>query len=128
MAGLVITETGNALPFQPKAVPPASVATGGADAEKLQSLLISVADVEITVQNPDAPMDFDEFSLTGNLRVDDGLSDAVKDMQLNNACAVATKFESIAGVLSYSFDNSKLMPRDQADLVLGPNNACDPWP
>jgi cytosine/adenosine deaminase-related metal-dependent hydrolase len=128
LASLEITETGNALPFQPKAVPPASVATGGPDAEKLQSLLVQVDDVEITVQNSDAPMDFDEFSLTGNLRVDDGLSDAVKDMQLNNACAVATKFQAIAGVLSYSFNNSKLMPRIKADIVLGPNNNCNPWP
>ena len=75
-----------------------------------------------------APMDFDEFTLTGNLRVDDGISDAVKDMQLNNACAVATKFQSIAGVLSYSFNNSKLMPRVKADIVLGPDNNCNPWP
>ncbi|MFY0531186.1 hypothetical protein [Nannocystis pusilla] len=123
-----IVETGNVLPFDPLPVEPADIATGGAEAVTLQSMLVSVDMLTITVLNPDAPMDFDEFAVTGNLRIDDQLSDAVKDMQLNNACPVGTQFESIAGVLGYSFNNSKLQPRVKSDIVLGPNNMCNPWP
>nr|WP_276603317.1 amidohydrolase family protein [Nannocystis pusilla] len=123
-----IVETGNVLPFDPLPVEPADIATNGADAVTLQSMLVSVDMLTITVVNPDAPMDFDEFAVTGNLRIDDQLSDAVKDMQLANACPAGTQFESIAGVLGYSFNNSKLQPRVKSDIVLGPNNMCNPWP
>ena len=128
VGAVTVQETGNPLPFAPLTVDPAEVATGKPLAVPYQSLLVEAEMVEITVQNSDAPMDFDEFTITGGLRVDDGISDSVKDMQLNNACPVATKFESIAGVLSYSFNNSKLQPRVKADIVLGPNNMCNPWP
>ena len=103
----------------------------GVDDPGLQAMREVVSELlglPINYEGASGPMDFDEFTLTGNLRVDDGISDAVKDMQLNNACAVATKFQSIAGVLSYSFNNSKLMPRVKADIVLGPDNNCNPWP
>lgn len=125
---ITITETGNPLPFEPLPVDPADIATGGPDAITHQSLLVSVDMLQITTVNPDAPSDFDEFAVTGNLRIDDGLADAIKDMGLNNACVVGTQIESIAGVLGYSFDNSKLQPRVTSDIVLGPNNMCNPWP
>lgn len=125
---VTVQETGKALPFSPLVVDPSMVATGKALAEPYQSLLLKADLVDITNNNPDAPMDFDEFAITGGLRVDDGLADAVKDMGLGNACPNATKLDSVAGVLSYSFNNSKLMPREKADVVLGPNNMCNPWP
>jgi hypothetical protein len=90
-------------------------------------MLVRVGPVAITVQNPDAPMDFDEFSVTGGLRVDDQLSDGVKDAGLNNACMVAVKFDDIVGVVGFGFANSKLLPRSKADVVLGAMNTCDPF-
>jgi hypothetical protein len=123
-----IEQTGSPLPFSPLLVDPADIATGGLSAVDHQSMLVAVDAVQITNLNPDQPMDFDEFAVTGNLRVDDGLSDASKDMGLNNACPVGTQFEQLVGVLGWSFDNSKLQPRSEGDVVLGPNNMCDPWP
>lgn len=90
-------------------------------------MLVRVGPVAITVQNPDAPMDFDEFSVTGGLRVDDQLSDGVKDAGLNNACAVGIKFGDIIGIVGFGFANSKLLPRNKADVVLGAMNLCDPF-
>jgi len=122
-----ILDPGVVLPFAPVQLAPASLATGQPNAEPYESMLVRVGPVSITVQNPDAPMDFDEFSVTGGLRVDDQLSDAVKDMGLNNACPVGTKFDDIIGVMGFSFANTKLQPRGKADVVLGAMNTCDPF-
>lgn len=123
-----IEQTGNPLPFDPLVVSPADVATGGPLAFPLQSQLIAVDDVQIVDQNPDQPQDFDEFAVTGNLRVDDGIADATKDMGLGNACPVGTTFQQLVGILGWSFENTKLQPRTKSDIVLGPNNMCNPWP
>lgn len=122
---VTILDAGTTLPFGPIKIADAStIATGGAAAEGLESMLVTVNDVAITVLNPDAPSDFDEFAVTGNLRVDDQNTDAVKDMGLNNACAVGSTFTSITGVLAYSFNNFKLAPRDTADVVFV---ECNPF-
>ena len=61
--------------------------------------------------------DFDEFSVTGHLRIDDQCTDAIKDMGLNNACPVGSNFTSITGILDYSFNNFKLTPRGNEDVI-----------
>ena len=122
-----VLDAGVVLPFAPVPQDPASLATGKPNAEPFESMLVRVGPVAITVQNPDAPMDFDEFSVTGGLRVDDQISDGVKDAGLNNACMVAVKFDDIVGVVGFGFANSKLLPRSKADVVLGAMNTCDPF-
>jgi hypothetical protein len=62
--------------------------------------------------NPDTPQDFDEFAITGNLRVDDELNPTQ-----DNLFIVGTAFTKITGVLTYSFSNFKLAPRSDSDLV-----------
>ena len=122
-----VLDPGVVLPFAPVLLDPASLATGKPNAEPFESMLVRVGPVAITVQNSDAPMDFDEFSVTGGLRVDDQLSDGVKDAGLNNACAVGIKFGDIIGIVGFGFANSKLLPRNKADVVLGAMNLCDPF-
>ncbi|HRI72033.1 MAG TPA: hypothetical protein PK156_47700, partial [Polyangium sp.] len=95
---------------------PADIATGGTKAEGYESMLVQVGDVAITVVNSDDPMDFDEFTVTGGLRIDDQCTDAIKDMGLNNTCAVGSTFPAITGVLGYSFNNFKLTPRSATDI------------
>jgi predicted extracellular nuclease len=114
-----------ALPAQQPAVTtvdPAAVATGGADAEAFESVLVRVADVTVTSENPDAPGNFGEFAVTGGLRVDDDLFDVEPHP------AVGERFTGITGVMSWSFENRKLLPRSVADVqregdVCAP--ACD---
>ena len=124
---VTILDPGQVLPFEPILLDPATLATGKPNAEPYESMLVRVGPVAITNQNPDGPlMDFDEFSITGDLRVDDQITDGVKDMGLNNKCVVATKFDDIIGIVGFSFANSKLQPRFKADVVLN-GGMCDPF-
>jgi hypothetical protein len=117
---VTIVETGSPLPFAPLLVDPATVATNGMLAEDYEAMLLRVEDVAITVQNSDAPMDFDEFTVTGGLRINDSNFQA-----LNNTCMVGTQFTSIVGVLDFSFSNTKLEPRSANDIE---SVGCNPAP
>ncbi|MDC3981272.1 thrombospondin type 3 repeat-containing protein [Polyangium jinanense] len=120
-----VDDPGTTLPFGPIDVAePATIATNGMFAEGYESMLVRVVNVAITVVNSDAPGDYDEFTVTGNLRVDDQITDAALNMGLNNTCAVGSQFTSITGVHGYSFNNFKLMPRSKADVVFV---GCDPF-
>jgi DNA/RNA endonuclease YhcR with UshA esterase domain len=97
----------------PAVVDPAMIATGGAMSEDYEGVLVSVENVMVTDENPDAPMEYGEFVVTGGLRVDDeffAMADWTKP-------AVGQSYASITGPLVYGFDNFKLEPRDAADLV-----------
>jgi hypothetical protein len=121
---VTVVENGS-LPFDPLVVDPADVATGGSQAEELESMLLRVEDVAITVQNPDDPDDFDEFEVTGGLRIDDGVADGEIDSGLNNdTCTVGAGFDAIVGVLAYSFENTKLQPRGPEDVE---DQGCSPF-
>lgn len=111
-ATVEIVATGGALPFAPVVVAGADVATGGTLAEGFESMLLRVENVQVTDMNPDAPSDFDEFEVTGGLRVDDLLFPA-----LGNDYPLGTNFLSITGVHGFTFSDRKLLPRDSADLV-----------
>jgi hypothetical protein len=71
-----------------------------------------VTDAVVTVTNPDAPSDYDETELAGALRLDDLL-----DPELDNGFAPGAAFSAVTGVLGYSFDHRKLMPRSAEDLT-----------
>ena len=110
---ITVTNPGTTLPFGPIAISnPADIATGGSMAEGYESMLLSVSNVKVTVMNPDAPQDFDEFAVTGNLRIDDEIYEA-----MDNTYAVDTPFSKITGVLTYSFKEFKLLPRSAAELA-----------
>jgi hypothetical protein len=109
---VTVTNAGTTLPFGPIAIAnPADIATGGAQAEGYESMLLEISAVTVVNANPDAPQDFDEFSVTGNLRIDDQIFD------FDNTYAVGTAFSKIIGIGTFSFSNYKLLPRSAADLV-----------
>jgi len=109
---VTIVSSGAGLPFAPLVVDPAAVATGGASAEAYESMLLQVNDVVITTQNPDEPDDYDEFEVTGGLRIND-----VNFAALDNICPVGSSFTSIVGNLNFGFSNTKLEPRAAADIA-----------
>ncbi|TKD08829.1 amidohydrolase family protein [Polyangium fumosum] len=123
---VTVDEASTTLPFGPIDVAdPATIATNGMFAEGYESMLVRVVNVAITVVNSDGPAgDYDEFTVTGNLRIDDQITDAALNMGLNNTCAVGSKFTSITGVHGYSFNHFKLMPRSKSDVVFVD---CDPF-
>jgi imidazolonepropionase-like amidohydrolase len=111
---VTVVNPGTSLPFGPIVVAsPAQIATGGALAESYESMLLQVNNVTVVTMNPDAPQnDFDEFEVTGDLRIDDLLYP-----DLDNTYPVGTAFSKIVGIHSFSFANYKLLPRNAADLV-----------
>ena len=119
-----IEDPGTDLPFTPIVVAPGDIATGGSMGEAYESMLVSVESVAITVVNPDAPNDYDEFEVTDGLRIDDTVTDAQVDMGLDNSCQMGDSFNAITGVHGWSFANRKLQPRDAADVDW---QDCDPF-
>jgi hypothetical protein len=88
------------------------IADGGPLAQAFDSMLVEVEDVMVTAENPDAPSDYDEFTLGSGLRVDDLLTP-----ELDNTFPLGTHFASVTGVLGQSFDHQKLWPRKLEELA-----------
>ena len=109
-----VTVTGTTTPLAPIEISDAcSIGTDGADAEKYESMLLRVSNVTVTSSNPDGSDDYNEFEVGGCLRIDDGLCpDCYADQP-----AVDTTYSSITGILTYTYGNFKLLPRDAADMV-----------
>jgi hypothetical protein len=101
---------GNADPIEPILVAdPQRIATGGDLAEALESVLLEVQGVTVSNTAPDCPRDFGMFVVTGGLRIDDK-NDFDYEAKRNDFV------NSVVGVLHYSFDQTKLFPRDANDI------------
>jgi cytosine/adenosine deaminase-related metal-dependent hydrolase len=99
------------LPFAPVLVLPEHVADGGLLAKSHISMLVAVENVTVLNPNPDAPNDYDEFSVTGHLRIDDWLYP-----DLDNVYLEGQPFSAISGILGFSFGHQKLWPTSSSDL------------
>lgn len=95
---------------------PCSVGTGGADAERYEAMLVHVDDVSVTNANPDDPDDYNEFEVAGCLRVDDLLWSA-DETWLDRTVGVS--YTGLTGVLTYTYENNKLLPRSSDDVSGG---------
>ena len=117
----VITSKGMAeKPIAPILVSPDQIWDEGGLAEAYESMLIRVADVEVTDSNPDEPKNYSEFAVwtvggsvpsQGGLRVDDYLFGSWAQPQ------VGTRYAELIGISGYSFSHRKIFPRGQADLI-----------
>jgi hypothetical protein len=96
----------------PIAVAAQSIGDGGELADAYDSMLVTITDAIVVETNPDAPSDYDETLLDGALRLDDLL-----DPALDNVFPTGSSFTRVTGILGYSFDHRKLMPRGPEDLV-----------
>jgi cytosine/adenosine deaminase-related metal-dependent hydrolase len=108
---ITVTDAGTTLPFGPMILDPADIAAdpGG---EPYEGMLCQINAVAVVTVNPDAPKDFDEFVVTGNLRVDDTLY-----TPLDNTYPVDTTFTKIIGICAFDFSNRKIWPRSAADIT-----------
>ena len=86
-------------------------ANHGADAEKYESVLVKVEDVTVTNAN----ICHGAFEVTGDLAVDKTL------YYYKGKRSEGQEFESIQGVLIYSYDAFRLAPRAEDDFVKGDN-------
>ncbi len=110
---VAFTVLGPAAEPQPAVLPPASIATGGPDAEAYEGVLVRVENVWVADENPDGGEDFGEFAVTGGLRVDDDLFVVTPDPKAGDA------FASLTGVMRFNHGHYKLEPRRAGDVVAG---------
>jgi len=112
----VVSSASEAAP-PPVVVQPAEVATGGARARTLESVLIEVDEVTVTDLNPPAnggdTTPIHEFVVDGGLRVNDALYLVTPFPLLGQG------YTSLTGILDLRNADSKLEPRSAADVVLG---------
>ena len=87
------------------------MATNAEEAEKYEGVLPD--ENAVVTENADAPDDYDEFTITGGLRVDDFIWE-----DLDNTYTAGTTFNSISGMLHYAYGNYKIVPRNAEDIVL----------
>ena len=126
--GLVTIALTDVVAMGSAALPPFEVMTPAelvADAEVWEATLVRVEDVAVTSANPDGDRDFGEFAISGvayedgawagedgtNLRVDELLHLVTPDPVADDL------FARLDGVLYFSFDNFKIIPRDADDVV-----------
>ena len=106
-ASVDVTASGVALPAA-DAVAPGDVATGGDLAEAYESVYVQVDNV--TVTNPDAG--FGQWEVDGVLLVDDVFDYAYTPK-------IGDKLSHLRGFVTYSFEESKLLPSKDEDIELG---------
>jgi cytosine/adenosine deaminase-related metal-dependent hydrolase len=108
-------------PLEAVSVSPHDIATNGAQSEAFEGVLVSVQAVSVITQNADPGKDYDEFEVTGGLRIDDLLIDGTgTGGLLDNTFEVGAYFPDITGVMHYNYSNFKLLPRSIDDIYLGP--------
>ena len=76
----------------------------------LESVLVEVRNIRVTNTAPDCPVDYDMFALDGNLRIED-------EVGLDYQPALGDVVERVTGILHYSFETNKIIPRSNRDLV-----------
>ena len=104
-----VQKSGSANVPDPEVVSSSEIGTGGGKAENFEGVLVRVENV--TVTDPD--LGFGEFEVDGVLSVDDLFFDQ-NDWMLPN---LDDTFQSLTGPLDFTFDDFKITPRTQADLV-----------
>lgn len=102
----MVVSSGNTL-ADPVVVMPAEIATDGARADALQGVLVRVEDVTVVAND----FGFGQFSVTGDLRVDDQMF-AVTPLP-----APGEELASITGPLNFGFGTTTIEPRDSADVI-----------
>ena len=107
---------GNGTTPAPLVVNPSDIAKGGAKEQAYEALLVTVQNVSVLDTTPTGETGetvANEFTVTGNLSVDDGLY-LVTPFPVEGQV-----FSAITGVLRYTWNRDKLMPRSATDLVSG---------
>jgi cytosine/adenosine deaminase-related metal-dependent hydrolase len=99
-------------------VDPAAVATDGALADAYEGVLVTVDGVEVLSLTP-TPVDSDpaprnEYTVTGNLRVDDTIFNSYPSVFVGDPL-------TITGVIQYSYNHNRLLPRSVEDVIVDPN-------
>ena len=88
---------------------PGRLADGGDWAEAMESVLVELQNVTVTLTEPDCPRDFDMFVVQGDLRLDDAA-------ELDYEPARGDFLHRVTGVMHFSFEHRKLRIADMTDI------------
>lgn len=111
-ATLLARETPGDAP-EPVGVSAAALGDGGTLGAEYDSMLVTLADGIVLATNPDAPSDYDETELAGELRLDDLLAP-----ELDNDYPDGTAFSALTGIVALSHGHRSLLPRTADDVVV----------
>lgn len=110
-----IASSGNTLPPAETAAL-ADAVTGGARADALEGVLVTLSDLEVQ----ELQLDFDEFRVSS-------IGTSTPTVSINDFFYVAEPFPTvgetftaITGIMRFSFSEHRLSPRDAADIASGP--------
>jgi len=119
-AGGEVTKVGAGAAPEPFLIShPIHVATDGAVSQAFQGVLVRVEDVTVIDTRPDCPQEWGEFAVRGTPPVPNSLGLRVDDMgDWTYVAQVGDRLGSITGPLAFTWDNTKMVPRDDADLVV----------
>lgn len=108
-----IEDLGAATPITPLTLAPADLATGGAEFEKYEGVLVTVGPltVDSVVSNSAGSVHFGFVVTEADFDVKNDLYDFV------NPTAPSGSYTSVTGVVTYGLARSQLLPRGAADLV-----------
>ncbi len=88
---------------------PTRIADGGDLTEALESVLVEIRHASVRTTAPDCPRDFDMFVVSGGLRIED-------EVELTYEPARGDFIARATGILHFSFDHQKIIPRGDEDL------------
>lgn len=114
-ANITVKSSGNTLPDFVVA-DPAKIKDGGELEKVYNGVLVKVENVTVT----EAADNYNVFGVADGLKVDD-------DLYSYTNPAVGAFFNSLSGVLTYTYSHSKILPRSADDfgIDLCKNNTCD---
>jgi len=104
--------------FDPIQVTTGEIGTGGANAEAYEDVLIKVVNVTVTDPFPDSPGNYGEFEIddnSGPVRVDDAFT--AFNGNLDSTFQLNDTIEQLIGVHYYSFNDYKILPRNDNDII-----------
>lgn len=130
-AAVTVNSSGNAVP-EPVVLSTGDIATvagGTPDAEQYESMLIKYENLTVSAQSADGGSNFGEIYVTdgsgdtrveledGNHPYNNGSTADLQDDDPNFFVEAGNTFESISGIMYFSFGNYKLNPRQESDFV-----------
>ncbi len=130
-AAVTVNSSGNAVP-EPVVLSTGDIATvagGTPDAEQYESMLIKYENLTVSAQSADGASNFGEIYVTdgsgdtrveledGNHPYNNGSTADLQDDDPNFFVEAGNTFESISGIMYFSFGNYKLNPRQESDFV-----------
>lgn len=125
---LTLTRVGTAEVPEPIVVDPESIATGGEDQEAYEGVLLKVENVVVTEAAvlDDLGRDFGYFRVNTEGRTEGGVIIGTMN-RTGYIRRAGDRFRSIVGVLDFSWEESRLEPRNAEDITFADGTHPGPW-